>query len=257
MAFSSESPIPNANGLVYPGRDDTHQRLRGALPGAHSLVRLGLWAAYLAGLGVFAYAARDAGPFPGELTVALWVQSWRTPWLDTVMTAISAPGFRNAALPIVGLTVALLFLRGERRGSLLVLAVISVTGAVNHTVRVLVARPRPADDLVEIVRELGGFSFPSGHVMYYVVVLGMLVFVSTQRMPGTGRWLARGALVLPLVAIGVSRIYLGAHWPSDVVAGYAFGAAIAVGAVALWQRWPGTPSPGNSHNAARPTEAIA
>ena len=221
------------------------------------MVRLGLWTAYLAGLGLFAYAARDADPFPGELTVTLWVQSWRSPWLDTVMTTISAPGFRNTALPLVGLTAAVLFLRGERRGSLLVLAVISVTGAVNHTVRVLVARPRPTDDLVEIVRELGGSSFPSGHVMHYVVMLGMLGFVSTQRMPGTGRWLARGALVLPLVAIGVSRIYLGAHWPGDVVAGYAFGAAIAAGAVALWQRWPGTPSPGSSHSAVRPAKAIA
>ena len=207
---------------------------------AHSL---GFWAAYLAGLGVFAYAASGADPFPGELTVTLWVQSWRTPWLDTVMTAISAPGFRTVALPLIGLTAAFLLLRGEAKAILLLLAVIVATAAVNHTVRILVARPRPADDLVEIVRELGGSSFPSGHVMYYVVVIGLLAFFSTQRMqPGRGRWLVRAAAVLPLAAIGVSRIYLGAHWLGDVVAGYAFGAGMAVGAVVLWQKWlRGTP----------------
>ena len=210
---------------------------------AHRLVRLGFWAAYLAGLGVFAYAANGADPFPGELTVTLWVQSWRTPWLDTVMTAISAPGFRTVALPLIGLTAAFLLFRGEAKAILLLLAVLVATAAVNHSVRILVDRPRPAEDLVEIVRELEGFSFPSGHVMYYVVVLGLIAFVSTQRMqPGPGRWLVRAATVLPLAAIGVSRIYLGAHWLSDVLAGYAFGAGMAVGAVALWQKWlPGTP----------------
>ena len=70
--------------------------------------------------------------------------------------------------------------------------------------------------------------------MYYVVVLGLLAFVLTQRMrPGRDRWLVRAATVYPLAAVGVSRIYLGVHWLGDVVARYAFGAGMAVGAVVI------------------------
>ena len=199
---------------------------------------MGVGAVYLASLGVFAYAARGADHFAGELTVTLWLQSWSAPWLDTLMTAISAPGFRNIALPTIGLTTAFLFIRGERRASLMIWVAVVVTAVSNYTVTRIVARPRPDGDLVQTFRDLDGFSFPSGHVMYYVVFLGTLAFITTQKMqPGASRWLIRASLVLALAAVGVSRIYLGAHWLGDVVAGYALGGLVAAGAVAIRRKW--------------------
>ena len=156
---------------------------RGEPSAVRRLILLGAGAAYLASLGVFAYAARGAGHFPGELTVTLWVQSWRAPWLDTLMTAVSAPGFRNIALPVVGLTTALLFIRGERRASLVIWAAVVATALFSHTVNRMVARPRPADDLVHIFRDLDGFSFPSGHVTHYCRTSAIMGHIESEENP--------------------------------------------------------------------------
>ena len=84
-------------------------------------------------------------------------------------------------------------------------------------------------------KETSGFGFPSGHVMQYVVFLGMLVFLLTHKMkPSLGRWCIHGTFVLTLVAIGLSRMYLGAHTLGDVVGGYAFGTAVVIIFVGLW-----------------------
>ena len=110
----------------------------------------------------------------------------------------------------------------------------AVTLGVNQTISRLVARPRPTDDLVQILRDLDTFSFPSGHVTYYVVFLGVLSFVSAGRMaPGPVRRVFHSTVVVALLAVGLSRIYLGAHWIGDVVAGYAIGAAVVGGTVAV------------------------
>ena len=63
-----------------------------------------------------------------------------------------------------------------------------------------------------MIEEADGYSFPSGHVMHYVVFLGTLAFVlSTSVKPGVNRWLIQGAVVAVLMAVGLSRVYLGVH----------------------------------------------
>ena len=206
------------------------------------LLLAGVGAAYLACLIVLAWAPRGADPFPGELRASLWLQSWTTPWLDTVMTGISALGYRPMALPLVVLTTTALYIKGHRKESgLLLAAVLATTGAVT-VISDVVARPRPADDLVQIFQHAGGFSFPSGHVMHATAFLGTLTFAVTQSWkPGLARRLVLASLVLALAAMGASRLYLGAHWLSDVVGGYAFGAVLLAVAIGLWRRWMGRP----------------
>ena len=206
--------------------------------GGHLLLLIGMGAMGLALLGAFAYAARGADDFPGELSISLWVQSWRTPWLDTLMKAFSAPGFKMLAIPLVGLASVVLYVKGRYKGCVLVLGAVLVSFGVNYVIREVVARPRPPSDLVVTFGDLHGSSFPSGHVMHYVVFLGVLVFIATQNLQsGAARWLVYGSFALALVAVGVSRIYLGAHWFGDVVGGYVFGAVVVAAAIAVWHQW--------------------
>lgn len=212
------------------------------------LLPLALAGAFLVGLGLFAYFASVVDNFPGELRVSRWVQSWRTPWLDTVMRGISTSGLLAVVGPVVLLASAALYLRGRRAEGLMLLATAGVGRIVALGVKALVARPRPSDDLVQVLQEGDGYSFPSGHVMYYVVFLGTLAFLlAWGRGPAPALRLVQAALVGVTLAIGVSRIYLGVHWLGDVVASYALGAAVVAGAAWLWSRWlrrrRGTASP--------------
>ena len=113
-----------------------------------------------------------------------------------------------------------------------------VAYGVRVVLKMLIARPRPSVDLVQVIEPTDGYSFPSGHVMYYVVFLGTLTFILlTEMESGLGRRIALGALVLALASIGLSRIYLGVHWLGDVVGGYVFGAVVTAGAIWIWRRW--------------------
>jgi undecaprenyl-diphosphatase len=126
---------------------------------------------------------------------------------------------------------------GRRHAAGLVVAA-SVAGfALRTALKLAVARPRPSDDLVHVIERADGSSFPSGHVMFYTVLLGALwLAMATSGASRSTRRAIAGATVLALLLIGLSRIYLGAHWLSDVAAGYVFG-AVVVG-VAMWtRRW--------------------
>jgi undecaprenyl-diphosphatase len=184
------------------------------------------------------------GNFPGEVAASTWVQSWQTPWLDSIMKAVSAAG----DVPVAGATVLLVALallaKGLKAEAGLVVGATIVGYAVRVVAKAAVARPRPAPELVELIEQAEGYSFPSGHVMLYVVFLGTIAFVMSweKRQSLLHRLVLTAALVAILV-VGLSRIYLGVHWLGDVIAGYAFGAVIVGAAVWAWGRWSGDAGP--------------
>lgn len=104
------------------------------------------------------------------------------------------------------------------------IAVGAVAGPIYSIVQGIIQRPRPSVDLVHVIRHTGSFSFPSGHVVFFSWVLVLLVVcLAFGRVPRpllAVAWIA-AALVLLLDCIG--RIYLGEHWPSDVLGGLALG----------------------------------
>ena len=212
--------------------------LRNTPRGLNSFLLGGIGGAYLLVLGLFTFLATDISHFPGEQSFTLWLLSIETSWLDEVMRAISVPGFQATAIPIIVVTLAFLFIRGRRRESALVLLAILLAGGVIALVKEIVSRPRPMLDGLDAISGLGGSSFPSGHVTHYVVFLGTLVFVMTWRMkPCLRRHLIHGVLAVALMAVGISRVYLGAHWLGDVVAGYAFGVAVVAVVVGFGRWW--------------------
>jgi undecaprenyl-diphosphatase len=99
-----------------------------------------------------------------------------------------------------------------------------MAGPIYSIVQGIIQRPRPSADLVNVIRHTGSFSFPSGHVVFFSWVLVLLIVclaVGRLSRPLLAVvWIA-AALVLLLDCIG--RIYLGEHWPSDVLGGLALG----------------------------------
>lgn len=115
------------------------------------------------------------------------------------------------------------------------------TGAVlvtvlNKSIKHAVGRPRPSD-VMHLVNE-GGFSFPSGHSITSMFVYGLLIYLVRKNVKNrkTADFLTI-ILAVPLILIGPSRIYLGVHYPTDVLAGWCLGAAVAVVWIKLIQKF--------------------
>jgi undecaprenyl-diphosphatase len=117
----------------------------------------------------------------------------------------------------------------------LALAVV-LTQLVVAVLKELVERPRPPAN--DAVTDAGGFSFPSGHSATSAALFGVLALVAARHLEGGARRAAAALGVALIAAVGVSRILLGAHYPTDVLAGWLTGGTLALGSVALltWLR---------------------
>lgn len=116
----------------------------------------------------------------------------------------------------------------------------SGAGVIDHWLKVAIHRPRPS--YATALLQHSSWSFPSGHAMGSLVGYGMLAYVLLLMGPRTGRFrvLIVTGLASLIVAIGISRLYLGVHYFSDVVGGYAAGLlwlSACVSAVELARRW--------------------
>ena len=147
-----------------------------------------------------------------------------------VMVLVSVPG-DGVAITVFGMIAAFTGLRlaGERRIAMTVLVVDLCASVFNMFVfKPLVGRLRPTAEAATVLVEwkdgLHRYSFPSGHTVHYMVLFGFLAWWAWNHMPqGLGRYLLLGASTAMLLLVGFSRVYLGAHWPTDVLAGYLTG----------------------------------
>jgi membrane protein DedA with SNARE-associated domain/membrane-associated phospholipid phosphatase len=163
-----------------------------------------------------------------------WVVAVRTPWLTGVMKSVTWLGSNAVIVPALVLVAAVLVLRGRDWRSAILLGS-AVAGAVGlyNIVKVAVERPRPPSTVW--IGDFSGAAYPSGHATQAVAFYGVLALVlSAKRSPGVRVLVWTGAAVITLL-VGASRLYLGAHWLTDVLAGYALGAAWAalVAAISL------------------------
>lgn len=200
-----------------------------------------IYAVALAGFAVLAIFAYLDPYFSWDLRVSS-AFNWKTftpPGLFPVMRFVSV--FGNGWTPYA-LTMAtvVLFLIFRRLSEALALTLCAGgSGLINTLFKTLIARPRPAPDLVQSYAELVTNSFPSGHVTFYVTYFGFLFFTAYALLPH-GSLLRRLALMLtalPVLLIGLSRIYLGAHWPSDTIGAYLWSGVWLGFALWMYRRW--------------------
>ena len=152
-----------------------------------------------------------------ERNVRVWVLDH--PAVARVAEVITWLGSPVTVVAVVAVLAVGLLARGARRPAIYLVITAAGGGLLNTTVKFLVERARP--DVADRLVTAHGFSYPSGHAAAGVYLYGALAVVSLLVLPGrVGRSLAGACLVVaPL--IGISRVVLGVHWPSDVLAGWA------------------------------------
>lgn len=165
-------------------------------------------------------------------------------WLEAAMRDITALGSPTVLGLIVAAVAVFLLLAGRLRAALLVLLATGGGGLGSMMLKRFFDRPRP--DLFTHGDFVVSASFPSGHAMISAVVyltLGALVarLLPSRRLKA---YVMVVALLLPGL-VGISRVYLGVHWPTDVLAGWAAGAAWALGCwlIARWLAGRGAVEP--------------
>lgn len=165
---------------------------------------------------------------PSELDqrVATWFAGHRAGWLTPIMRTITTLGSPTGVAITATVVVGALCWRSRRVGPGL-LAVVVLGGAelLQTITKVLAARPRPPMSLWVAGMSPTGLSFPSGHALLAAAGYGLMAVLLTRHLR---RLVTRTAVWVAAVAaatlVGVSRLYLGVHWFSDVIAGWLIGA---------------------------------
>jgi membrane-associated phospholipid phosphatase len=159
-----------------------------------------------------------------DTIIITFVQSWISPDLTAVMKVITFFGSAQWITTCVIIVSLLLWLKKERLYALFFALTVSLGTEFNYLLKQIFERKRP--DIQPLIHEKG-FSFPSGHSMASFVLYGALAYLLFELLDSRPAKLF-GTVVacLFILLIGTSRIYLGVHYPSDVIGGYA--------AAAIW-----------------------
>jgi membrane-associated phospholipid phosphatase len=178
--------------------------------------------------------------FKLDLSVSRAVQSITWPGFEQTMHGISLAGdnvWWSSALIAVACLV-LLALRAWREAAVL-LGVVLVGQALKIGVKDFIGRPRPTNDVVQVMfdaKEI--YSFPSGHTIHYTVFFGFLWFLAFALVKVRWlRWLLLALWTVMIAGVGLARVYLGAHWVTDVMGGYLLGSAVLAAGVGLYRVW--------------------
>ena len=223
----ADLPSPDPGSIV---RGEA-RALRGAL--ARHWLRLSLlFAALLLPLLGFIELAdevSDGDPLPFDEPVLLFAAEVARDGFDRVFLFFSAIGYSHGVVPfdillVLGLAVARRF-----RDSVFAAVALGGSALLNLATKQLFARERPT--LWESIAPESNYSFPSGHAMGSMT-LAMVLLALTWRT--RLRWWVVAAMLVFVPMVGLSRIYLGVHYPSDILAGWAAAAAWVIGVYAMF-----------------------
>jgi membrane-associated phospholipid phosphatase len=173
---------------------------------------------------ILAVLAKTIAYFTFDVTITSALQTFHPGWFDALMYSLSWIGFTPQAGIISVLVFLFLYVSGLKWETVVSAGSFIGSTSLVQIIKSLVDRPRPAIELVHVARQLPSYSFPSGHVMYFITFLGFLMFLAyTLLKPSWWRTVLLVMLVAMIATIGISRIYEGQHWASDVVAAYLLG----------------------------------
>jgi membrane-associated phospholipid phosphatase len=200
------------------------------------LFQVSLFAA-IAAFGVLTFMVKTTPLFTLDIQITHALQSIHSPIFAVFMSLFSWPGFSPQSFILSALIVLLIYSFGLHWEALSALVAALLPPLVNVLVKELIRRPRPTMDLVQVLRVLDSYSFPSGHVMFYVGFFGFIWFLIYTLLRRSWRRTLLLIFLGSLIAlVGISRIYLGQHWASDVLGAYLLGSLTLV-AILQFYRW--------------------
>jgi membrane-associated phospholipid phosphatase len=201
----------------------------------------------LIAFGALAEDVSSEGGLAWDTPTLRYLYQHATPALDAAMIFISAIGYSYGVLPLAVL-IFIVLLAVRRRGNALFWAVaMGGAGVLNQGAKQFFARARP--ELWEPVAPERTYSFPSGHAMGSMALVAALAVLA---WPTRWRWWAIAGGGVFTLLVGFSRVYLGVHYPSDVVAGWAAALAWVLGVSQIAYGRPAKPRPRATPAAAGP-----
>ena len=164
------------------------------------------------------------------------VQSSHWPPYDWVLTHASDLGFAPLGFITYAVVLAGLYVAGRRFEAVMAVVSSALAGLVCDEVKQIVGRPRPSGAGIHVAAHLTDYGFPSGHVTHYVTLFGFVFYaVADAWRPELPRHLVLALLALLILLVGPSRVYLGEHWPSDVLGAYLFAGVWLAGTIQLYR----------------------
>jgi membrane-associated phospholipid phosphatase len=203
--------------------DGSHRRRLPVVLAGASVGAAGIAVVLLIGLAIGHW------PFAFDRAIIVGLRDWGGPsWLPKVAADVTALGGGVILTIVVLLATGLLAVQRLWLSAAATLAASISGGLVVSLVKTEVARPRP--DLVDHLVQVSNMSFPSGHSANSAIVYLTLAGLASQvTVSAAARRYILVMAILMVGAIGCSRVYLGVHWPSDVLAGWSFGTLWALG----------------------------
>jgi membrane-associated phospholipid phosphatase len=178
-------------------------------------------------------------PLPGDLGITTFIQQLNWGPVVYPMELINASAGIWQVL-IGAVAVVALFIYERRAGWLMLIG--SISSLLDNIIKLVISRQRPPADLVHILSPTTGFSYPSGHAVFFTWMSFMIAVSIAPKIRPSYRpvlWIV-AAVVIVLTCI--ARVWAGAHWPSDVIGGVLLG--VGWSAFVLWlpERWLPSPS---------------
>jgi undecaprenyl-diphosphatase len=186
---------------------------------------------------VISIYARFTPRFPGDIYLTLWLQFFNNHLMLSTMKCISFIFGGWFAVLVVVATGIVVWWRIGKLEAIMILVGGLIT-LVNTALKLAINRPRPSADLVHVLSPEQGNGLPSGHAFFAILILGLTAyFISINLKNRVLRMLVLAGLIVLILLVGTSRVYLGVHWPSDVIGGYLIGGVFLAGLIWFHRTW--------------------
>jgi undecaprenyl-diphosphatase len=174
------------------------------------------------GFAALAEVVREGYTQQFDTAVLRWLGAHHTPTLTTIMTEVTPLGTGIVVLTVVGVTTAFLWHTEHKHSARMLLAATAGNILLNNVLKLFFDRARPS--VFEWGTHAASSSFPSGHAMSATVVYGTVAYLLARlQKHGWARAITLTLAVIMIVLICLTRLYLGVHYPSDVLGGVIFG----------------------------------
>lgn len=180
----------------------------------------------LFGFGLILKDVLKTGTWILDDSIRSFIISFNNQFFTILAIVISKIGGRGGIAVITILTslISIVKFKNKKIALIMIINILGV-GVINHLLKDIIQRPRPEYRIMDVV----GYSFPSGHSMGAMALWGLFIVIAYKYIKNQKlKWCLISLMILIILAIGASRVYLGVHYASDVIAGFSLSLAYLI-----------------------------